>query len=208
MTFRSITRATAVAATTAAAGALTLLVSGTADAAPGPVTITWDSGADHFTRTITNGAPAAGETITISTQIKRSSTTNEQFDWYKDWHPACLTYVMDSATMTDGSGAHPVEPYLNILSDNIAGDFTATSYKMNASSSQTVTFSAKYTASGADCGSAGAINGGVEYLSTLGHFTFKNLVANGGGTGSATGSAGGVLQSILGGLSSTLGGAK
>ncbi|WP_147471790.1 Ig-like domain repeat protein [Nocardia stercoris] len=169
MTHRAHIRFTAGAATVLAVGALTALGASTATAAP--ATITWTNGASTYTRTVSDVTPTAGKTVTVSTAISRTDTTNETVNWLKDWHPACLTYVSGSAKMTDNSGAHPVEPYLDVQSGYIAGDFTATSYKMIATNTQTVTFSAQYTV-GAGCATGTALTDGVEYLSSLGHFTY------------------------------------
>ncbi|WP_147471799.1 Ig-like domain-containing protein [Nocardia stercoris] len=170
MTHRAITRATAGTAATLAIGALTALAAGTAGAAPG--TVTWTHGATTYTRTISDANPTVGETITVSTQIKRTDSTNETINWFRDMHPACLTYVTNSAKVTDDSGSNPVEPYLNILSDRIEGDFTATDYQMVATSSP-VTFSAQYKV-GASCTPGSAMTDGIVYLSSLGRFDYGN----------------------------------
>ncbi|RMI27592.1 Ig-like domain-containing protein [Nocardia stercoris] len=171
MTHRVIARTTAGVATTLAIGALTALAAGTAGAAP--ATVTWTKGATTYTRTISDATPTVGETITVSTQIKRTDSTDETIDWFRDMHPACLTYVTNSATMTDDSGSNPVEPYLDTkFPDYIAGDFTATDYQMVASSSP-VTFSAKYKV-GASCTPGTAMTDGIVYLSSLGRFDYAN----------------------------------
>lgn len=168
MTHRAFTRATAGAATTLALGALTALAAGTAGAAP--ATVTWTSGADTYTRTVSDATPTVGETITVSTQIQRTDSTDETVAWFQDTHPDCLTYVTGSAKVTDNSGAHPAEPY-SIEADRIIADFSTTSYKMTASKSQPATFSAQYTV-GADCKTDTALTGGIVYNSSADYFTF------------------------------------
>ncbi|MFE3754526.1 Ig-like domain-containing protein [Nocardia tengchongensis] len=164
-------RTAVVAAATIALGAATLLGSAAAGAAP--ATITWDNGASHYTRTVSNTTPAVGEQITVSTKIERTGSGDEKINWFKDWHPSCLTYVANSAKVTDKGGDHPVEPYLDIKSDFIAGDFTATSYQVIAKPGNvdSPTFSAQYTV-GADCEQDQALDSGIEYLSSAGKATF------------------------------------
>ncbi|RMI27627.1 Ig-like domain-containing protein [Nocardia stercoris] len=168
MTHRAITRTT-VGAATLAVGALTALGAGTAGAAP--ATVTWTSGAFTYTRTISDVTPTAGETVTVSTQIKRTDSTTEKANWLEDWHPDCLTYVTDSAKVTDNSGAHPVDPL--VTTSYILADFnTTTSYKMTVSKSQPATFSAQYTV-GADCATGTALTGGIVYDSATGLNDFQ-----------------------------------
>ncbi|MFE3101073.1 Ig-like domain-containing protein [Nocardia tengchongensis] len=167
-----VTARTAVgAAATIALGAATLLGSAAAGAAP--ATISWDNGASHYTRTVSNTTPAVGEKITVSTKIERTGSGDEKINWFKDFHDACLTYVTNSAKVTDSSGDHPVEPYLDIQSDFIAGDFTATSYQVVAKPGNVAspTFSAQYTV-GDDCEQDLALDSGIEYLSSAGKATF------------------------------------
>ncbi|MFE3024099.1 Ig-like domain-containing protein [Nocardia tengchongensis] len=167
-----VTARTAVgAAATIALGAATLLGSAAAGAAP--ATITWDNGASHYTRTVSNTTPAVGEQITVSAKIERTGSGDEKINWFKDFHDACLTYVTNSAKVTDSSGDHPVEPYLDIKSDFIAGDFTATSYQVVAKPGNVSSpvFSAQYTV-GADCEQGVELGSGIEYLSSAGKATF------------------------------------
>ncbi|MGW2665687.1 hypothetical protein ACWCW7_32450 [Nocardia tengchongensis] len=212
MTFRSPARATAV--TALGVGALTLLGFGTATA--GPDTATWADNGTVYNRTISDTTPSAGDTITVTTKLERTNATDEQINWLKDWHPACLTYVVDSAKIIDSAGTHAVEPYLELNPEFIAGDFTATSYKViikeHFGDVQPATFSAQYKL-GADCAKGVALTTGIEYLSNLGHHAdFKTRGpaitvggVPGGGTG-GTGSAGsplGALGSLLGGFGSS-----
>ncbi|CAM2813786.1 Ig-like domain-containing protein [Prescottella defluvii] len=98
MTSRAMKRGVAVgAATSLALGAFTLLGAGVAGAAPG--SITWDDGSSRFTRTVSNTAPAVGDTITVTTKFDRTSWVDEFIYNVKDRHPSCLTYVPGSAKM-------------------------------------------------------------------------------------------------------------
>lgn len=212
MTSRFIARATAV--TALGAGALSLLGAGTATAAP--ETATWTDNGTVYNRTVSDTTPSVGEKITVTTKFERTNATDEEINWLKDWHPSCLTYVMDSAKIIDSAGTHAVEPYLEIRPDFVAGDFTATSYKViikkHLGDVQPATFSAQYTV-GADCAKGVAMTTGVEYLSNLGHHAdFKTqgpaITVGGtpgggpGGTGSADALPGG-LGSLLSGLGSS-----
>ncbi|MEU1431371.1 Ig-like domain-containing protein [Nocardia sp. NPDC005746] len=165
-------RAAVGAAATVALGAMTLLGSAAAGAAP--ATISWDNGSSHYTRTVSNSTPKAGEKITVSTKIERSGS-EEKINWFKDFHDACLTYVANSAKVTDSSGDHPVEPHLEIQSTFIAGDFTATTYQVIAKPGNvsSPTFSAQYTV-GTDCAEDVALASGMEYLSSAGKATFTD----------------------------------
>ncbi|AQA20930.1 hypothetical protein BTZ20_3743 [Rhodococcus sp. MTM3W5.2] len=167
MAHRTTTRTIAAgAATTLALGALAFLTTGVAHA--DPRTLTWDDGASHFTRTITNETPAPGETITISTKFERTNSTDEKLDWVKDFHPTCLTYVSGSATLTDNSGPHTIEPYLDIQPGFIAADFNATSYRVTVKQNTApATLSAQYKV-GADCARDIGLQTGMDYSGSLG----------------------------------------
>ncbi|SDD61347.1 Ig-like domain-containing protein [Rhodococcus tukisamuensis] len=106
MTQRATTRGVAAtAATTLAVGALAFLGAGVAGAAPG--SITWDDGSSRFTRTVSNTAPAVGDTVTVTTNFDRTSWVDEFIYNVKDRHPSCLTYVPGSAKMI-GQSEYPV----------------------------------------------------------------------------------------------------
>ncbi|MFF0637665.1 Ig-like domain-containing protein [Nocardia sp. NPDC004151] len=166
-------RAAVGAAATVALGAVTLLGSAAAGAAP--TTINWDNGSSHYTRTVSNTTPQVGEKITVSTKIERTGSGDEKINWFKDFHDACLTYVTNSAKLTDTSGEHPVEPFLEITSDFIAADFMATSYQVVAKPGNVSSpvFSAQYTV-GADCEQDVELDSGIEYLSSAGKATFTD----------------------------------
>ncbi|MGW6379439.1 Ig-like domain repeat protein [Rhodococcus sp. NPDC055112] len=170
MAHRATTRTVAAGAATALAlGALTLF--GTSVAAAAPATVDWSSGYTHLTRTVSNATPAPGETITITTKFERNDSTNEKLNWVKDHHPTCLTYVPGSAKITDTAGVHPVEPYLQITPDFIAGDFNATSYQVIVKQTQPATLSTQYTV-GANCTLGTAMTSGMSYLGNLGGNTY------------------------------------
>ncbi|MBL1075329.1 hypothetical protein JK358_13085 [Nocardia sp. 2] len=201
-----IRRALGHAAAAIGVGALAVLAAAPAGAAP--ETITWNNNTSQYTRTISNATPAVGDTITVTTTFNRLQAGDETIHWLKDWHPACLTYVTDSAKLTDAAGDHAVEPYLEIGSDFIAGDFTATSYRMVMKhGGPASTFSARYTVG--SCATGTALQTGMEYLSNLGHVDFAakgpaitvgGTPGPGGGTGSSSGS--GILDSLLNGAGS------
>src|SRR5689334_13316310 len=105
MALRVTTRSVAAsAATTLAFGALTVFGASVAGAAP--ATVTWDWGANHFTRTVTDATPAPGETITVTTKFERTNSDVEYIFNIKDRHAACLTYVPGSAMMNQS----PITP--------------------------------------------------------------------------------------------------
>ncbi|SEK70232.1 Ig-like domain repeat protein [Rhodococcus maanshanensis] len=160
MAHRATTRT--VAATALALGALTIFGTGVANAAP--ATISWDiwNGTTLFTRTVSNATPAVGETITVSTKFARNDSYTEKISWIKDHHDSCLTYVPGSAKLTNNLGTHPVEPYLEITPDFVAGDFNPTSYQVTISQNDPATFSAQYTV-GADCDLGTALGSGMSY---------------------------------------------
>ncbi|WP_027503349.1 Ig-like domain-containing protein, partial [Rhodococcus sp. UNC363MFTsu5.1] len=161
MAHRATTRTVAASAGAALAlGALTIF--GTSIAAAAPASTSWDVWYTHFTRTVSNATPAVGETITVSTKFERTDSYNEKIHWIKDFHNSCLTYVPGSAKLTDNAGAHPVEPYLQIAPDFIAGDFTATSYQVLTKQTDPATLSAQYTV-GANCALGTAMNSGMSY---------------------------------------------
>ncbi|MET8427570.1 hypothetical protein [Nocardia sp. NPDC004860] len=190
-------------------GALALF--GAATASADPATITWNNDSSQYTRTISNATPAVGDTITVTTTFNRVMTGDENLNWFKDWHPSCLTYVTDSAKVTDAAGDHSVEPYLEIKPDFIAGDFTATSYRVVMKDhGPAASFSAKYTVG--SCATGTALNTGMEYMSnTAGHVDFSTkgpsiTVGGTSGPGAGGGTGSSSPTSLLGGLTSLLGG--
>ncbi|MGW4244644.1 hypothetical protein [Nocardia sp. NPDC004722] len=190
--------------TAAAIGVMALLGSGTAAAAP--ASITWNNNGTQYTRTISDGTPAAGETITVTTTLSRTQDPDETYNWFKDFHPACLTYVTGSAKVTDAGGAHPVEPYLQIGTDFIAGDFTTAGLKLvvKAGSAPSPTFSAQYQVG--SCAPGTALTTGIAYLSSSGQSDLSTRgpsITVGGTPGGGTDTGSANLPSLLGGFGSS-----
>ncbi|MFE3190762.1 hypothetical protein ACFXHA_17260 [Nocardia sp. NPDC059240] len=202
MARRAMTR---TAGTTAAAiGVLALIGSGTAGAAP--ATLTWNNNGTQYTHTVSDGTPAVGETITVTTTLSRTQDPDETYDWFKDFHPSCLTYVTGSATVTDSTGTHQVEPYLQIDPNFIAGDFTTAGLKLvaKAGSTPSPTFSAQYQVG--SCTPGTALNTGIAYLSSAGQSDFSTRgpsITVGGTPGGGTGTGSSNLTSLLGGFGSS-----
>ncbi|GAB2544471.1 hypothetical protein [Nocardia heshunensis] len=198
---RAMTHTAASAA--AALGVVALLGSGIADAAP--ATITWNNNGTQYTRTISDGTPALGETITVTTTLSRTQDPDETYNWFKDFHPSCLTYVTGSAKVTDSTGAHPVEPYLQIDPTFIAGDFTTAGLKLvvKAGSTPSPTFSAQYQVG--SCTPGTALDTGIAYLSSSGQsdFSTRGPSITVGGTPGGTDTGSSTLTSLLGGLGSS-----
>ncbi|MEV6101349.1 hypothetical protein [Nocardia sp. NPDC051981] len=190
-------------------GALTLFGVGTASA--DPATLTWNDGQTQFVRTISNATPAVGDTITVTTAIYRTQTPDVTFNWLKDFHPSCLTYVSGSAKLTDAAGAHQIEPWLELNPNYIAADFVADGLKVvvKAGSGQTApVFSAQYKVGA--CTPGTSLTTGIAYSqagvgvwdadSTKGPSITVGGTP-GGGTGGDSGSSS--LTSLLGGFGSS-----
>ncbi|MFD6350924.1 hypothetical protein [Nocardia tengchongensis] len=198
MTHRATQRGiTAGAATAVAAAALTLLSTGAAHAAPDSVN--WTDRVATVTRTVSDATPKAGDTITVTTKFERSTNPDLQINWLRDFHDACLTYVTDSAKVNDGTGDKPVEPYLEIRPGFVAGDFTATSYRVTVKPGGPVTFTVRYTV-GTSCTRGTPLSSGTAYGSSLGQGDYNSYgpfvtVAKDGGDGGgvSTGSLGSLL---------------
>ncbi|WP_040815597.1 hypothetical protein [Nocardia concava] len=208
---RAITRTAAGAATAIGIGALTLFGTGTAGAEP--ATLTWNGNGSQYTHTVSDSTPAVGDTITVTTAFYRTQNPDETFNWFKDFHPSCLTYVTDSAKVTDATGTHPVEPYLEIKPDYIAADFTTANLKLvaKAGSTPSPVFSAQYKVGA--CATGTSLTTGIAFLSTAGasDYSKKGPAITVGGTpggGTDTGSSGlgsgsSSLTSLFGGLGSS-----
>ncbi|AOW91605.1 hypothetical protein BFN03_00090 [Rhodococcus sp. WMMA185] len=64
---------------------------GAGDAGAAPVTKSWSDGKSKFTRTISNGNPSPGDTITVSTKFERKvGGALETIHEVTDVHPQCL----------------------------------------------------------------------------------------------------------------------
>ncbi|WP_458686491.1 hypothetical protein [Nocardia tengchongensis] len=186
--------------------AVVAILAGTAET--DPVTVAWDSSTAHYTRTISNRAPAVGETITITTTFNRALAGDERITWFEDRHPVCLTYVTDSATMTDAAGDHPVEPHLGIDPGFIEGDLTAAGDRaVMRQDGPAFSFSARYTVG--SCAIGTALDTGMEYLSNFGYADFSRSgpsITVGPTPGEGGADAGAARNSLLGSLASLLGG--
>ncbi|MFE3024097.1 hypothetical protein [Nocardia tengchongensis] len=187
---------TAGAATAVAAAALTLLSTGAAHAAPDSVT--WTDRVATVTRAVSDAAPKAGDTITVTTKFERSTSPDLQLNWVKDFHDACLTYVMDSAKISDGITERGVEPYLEIKPGFVAGDFMATTAPVYVKAGGPVTFTARYTV-GASCNRGTPLSSGTSYRGSLGagdynsYGPFITVAKDSDGGGVSTGSLGSLL---------------
>ncbi|GAB6922648.1 hypothetical protein JCM9803A_30980 [Rhodococcus erythropolis] len=85
------------------------VVAGVGVAGAAPVTAEGNVHDYKVVRTVSNGTPNEGETITVKSVLTRTGTL-EYLQQVKDVHPDCLTYVTDSAKV-DGSviGRNDVE---------------------------------------------------------------------------------------------------
>ena len=95
-------RSLAAASAAAMAGAaLVVGGAGVASAAPTqPVSVS-EKGMTG-TRTVSNATPVHGETVTITTELRRSGSNAWLAYWIKDHHPACFDYVENSLEWTVG----------------------------------------------------------------------------------------------------------
>ncbi|NMM92258.1 hypothetical protein B2J88_49845, partial [Rhodococcus sp. SRB_17] len=76
---------------------------GAVTAAAASVNKSTDSGSWTFNRTISNGTPAPGDTITVTNNIRFNGGLSPIITAFKDIHPACLTYVANSSRVTGSS---------------------------------------------------------------------------------------------------------
>ncbi|MCE4266277.1 Ig-like domain repeat protein, partial [Rhodococcus globerulus] len=70
---------------------------GVMTASAAPVSTSTTSGSWTFNRTISNGTPVPGETITVTNNIRWNGGIAPTISAFKDIHPDCLTYVVDSS---------------------------------------------------------------------------------------------------------------
>lgn len=105
----SMRRAVAAASATAMAGAA-LVVGGVGVASADPVSQSGQTNANGignsmwYSRTVSNGTPTYGDTVTITTELERRGGTNANLVyWIEDLHPGCFEYVDGSASWTIGS---------------------------------------------------------------------------------------------------------
>ncbi|PSR43282.1 Ig-like domain repeat protein [Rhodococcus sp. AD45-ID] len=76
---------------------------GVMTASAAPVSTSTASGSWTFNRTISNGTPVPGETITVTNNIRWNGGLAPTISAFKDIHPDCLTYVVDSSKVA-GNG--------------------------------------------------------------------------------------------------------
>ncbi len=76
---------------------------GVMTASAAPVSTSTTSGSWTFNRTISNGTPVPGETITVTNNIRWNGGLAPTISAFKDIHPDCLTYVVDSSKVA-GNG--------------------------------------------------------------------------------------------------------
>ncbi|WP_165497141.1 Ig-like domain repeat protein [Rhodococcus sp. ABRD24] len=70
-----------------------------------------NSGSWTFNRTISNGTPVPGETITVTNNIRWNGGLAPTISAFKDIHPACLTYVANSSRVSGkGVGTDSSDP--------------------------------------------------------------------------------------------------
>lgn len=195
---RSTRRGIAVGtATTVALGVLSLLGAGTVGAAPAK--ITWDDYYSHFTRTVSNFTPNAGEIITVTTKFERTNSTEEHLYNIKDLHPSCLTYVPGSARMNDT----PLDP--EVTSGYVGVDFPPNTWIVKNQPASAPVFSVAYKV-GADCSRGNNLTTGMRYNGSLGSGDYGtkgpsvsiSYLNPGGGDGSS-----GSVSSLLGGFGSS-----
>ncbi|MFE4503478.1 beta strand repeat-containing protein [Rhodococcus sp. NPDC056743] len=69
-------------------------------ASAAPVSVSTTSGSWTFNRTISNGTPVPGDTITVTNNIRWNGGLAPTISAFKDIHPDCLTYVADSSRVS------------------------------------------------------------------------------------------------------------
>ncbi|WP_458686498.1 hypothetical protein [Nocardia tengchongensis] len=213
---QAVKNTAAGAAAAIALGALSLFGAGAANAAP--ATLSWNDGQNQFTRTISNATPAVGDTITVETSLARvqSPPSEVTFNWFKDYHPECLTYVSNSAKLVDAAGDHPVEPNLEIGSNFIAADFIARGLNVVLKVGQpALVFHTQYKVG--NCAAGTPLTTGIAYSQATWGVTDSDTTKGpsitvggtpGGGTGGNSGSSNlpaplNTLTSLLGGTGSS-----
>ena len=138
---RKLRRLAAAASTAAmAAGFAASLGVGAASAAP--VSQSTNSGDWTFNRTISNGTPAPGETITVTNNIRWNGGLAPTISSFKDYHPACLTYVAGSSRVT---GKTVTTNVTNTTLVTMTGSWIRSAVDRN------IDYTVQYTV-GADCG--------------------------------------------------------
>lgn len=101
MRYGSMRRTLAAASAATMAGAA-LVVAGSGVAAAAPVTATASDKGMTGIRTVSNSTPVYGETVTVTTELRRSGSNAWLAYWVKDHHPDCFEYVENSLEWTVG----------------------------------------------------------------------------------------------------------
>ena len=171
MAHQAIRRGVAGATSIIAVGALTLVGAGIADA--GTSTLEFSDGSSSFTRVVSNGTPAVGDTITVTTNFRRTSWVDEFIYNVKDRHPSCLTYVPGSAKMS-GNSDYPVDNPEVVADEGNGSGYVRASWgatdwvvQNRPGFHRSPTFSVSYKV-GADCARGTALNTGMDYGGSLG----------------------------------------
>ncbi|MFC4605419.1 beta strand repeat-containing protein [Rhodococcus kronopolitis] len=160
MMYRATRRGVAAGAATALAiGTLTIFGTSVANAAP--VVRDWADGKTSFNRTISNGTPGVGETITVTTKFRRTDNITETINWITDVNPPCLTYVPGSAKVN----GNPVTPAVNPNRGGTppSGTVTVSGLTLvNAPGTNNPSYSVDYKV-GANCALGSTLQTGMDY---------------------------------------------
>jgi hypothetical protein len=124
---------------------------GVTEAAAAPVSQSTNSGQWTFNRTISNGTPAPGETITVTNNIRWNGGLAPTISALKDIHPACLAYVPNSSRV-NGNGVGTTTPDATTVSMN--GSWIRSAVDRN------ISYTVQYTV-GADCARDTALTTGA-----------------------------------------------
>ncbi|MFD1811108.1 Ig-like domain repeat protein [Rhodococcus gannanensis] len=124
---------------------------GVTEATAAPVSQSANSGQWTFNRTISNGTPAPGETITVTNNIRWNGGLAPTISALKDIHPACLAYVPDSSRV-NGNGVGTTNPDATTVSMN--GSWIRSAVDRN------ISYSVQYIV-GADCARDTALTTGA-----------------------------------------------
>ncbi|MFD1815081.1 Ig-like domain repeat protein, partial [Rhodococcus gannanensis] len=124
---------------------------GVGAASAAPVSQSTTSGSWTFNRTISNGTPAPGETITVTNNIRWNGGLAPTISALRDIHPACLTYVANSSRV-EGSGVGTTTPDTTTVSMN--GSW------IRSAVNRDISYSVQYTV-GANCARDAALTTGA-----------------------------------------------
>ncbi|WP_171018721.1 Ig-like domain repeat protein [Rhodococcus sp. Q] len=131
---------------------------GVTEAAAAPVNQSTNSGQWTFNRTISNGTPAPGETITVTNDIRWNGGLAPTISALKDIHPTCLAYVPNSSRV-NGLGVGTTTPDATTVSMN--GSWIRSAVDRN------ISYTLQYTV-GADCARDTALTTGAGVNSNQG----------------------------------------